>query len=350
MAEGGSELQLAYLAAAQARAGDDVHLAAAAEGPRTEELLAAGVTVHPLHPRGSYDPMLFWRLDRLVAGLRPHVVQTWLRQMDIVGGWAASRAGVPWVLTERSSLLAHGFGAKSAVRVLLARRAAAIVSNSRGGEAYWAPRVGKRVRRWIIPNAVPVAEIEAAAPVEDRAIALPAGHGLVLVVGRLNREKNLPKLLQALRIVASDRPIVADFCGVGSDEGSLRRLAVMEGLGRTVRFRGFVSPVWGWMKRADVFVSVSLYEGQPNAVLEAMAAGCPLVLSDIPAHGELLDDGCALFVDASSPERIAAGLRECLEQPGEAKERAELARQRIADCSADEIAKRYRAVYEICAE
>jgi glycosyltransferase involved in cell wall biosynthesis len=54
------------------------------------------------------------------------------------------------------------------------------------------------------------------------------------------------------------------------------------------------------MKKASLFISLSKFEGSPNAVMEAMACGCPLVLSDIPGHREILNDKSALFVDPSN--------------------------------------------------
>jgi glycosyltransferase involved in cell wall biosynthesis len=100
------------------------------------------------------------------------------------------------------------------------------------------------------------------------------------------------------------------------------------------------------MKRADALVQVSHFEGQPNAVLEAIACNLPVVFSDIPEHRELLDDRGCFFVDPASPESICDGLRACLTKPEMAAERAAVARRALANRSPEEIAGTYRAVYE----
>jgi glycosyltransferase involved in cell wall biosynthesis len=169
---------------------------------------------------------------------------------------------------------------------------------------------------------------------------------MIVAAGRLCAQKNLTTLIRAMRLLSCSPPAILFLCGVGSDGAWLRRLAADEGVERCVRFPGFVSAIWSWLKRADVFVSVSLFEGQPNAVLEAMAAGCPTVLSDIPAHRELLGDQETLFVDPASPASVALGLARSLDDRGAALERAALAEGRIGERSADEIACRYRGVYE----
>ena len=99
------------------------------------------------------------------------------------------------------------------------------------------------------------------------------------------------------------------------------------------------------MKRAQAFVSLSWREGQPNAVQEAMASGCPLVLSDIPGHREIADEGCALLVPPDSPEAVARALRAVLDDPGAARERAVRARARVQALSIPTLASRYEAVY-----
>ena len=346
LGDGGSELQLTYLAREQTRAGDDVQIAVGRPGLYAKQLAEAGVGVSSLRPRGNYDPALLWRLNGLVAKLKPDILQTWLRQMDILGGVVALRHGVSWVLTERSSHAAHSGGWKSIVRARLARSAAAIISNSRGGNAYWQARVDSRVFRQVVPNAVPVSEIAATPPAPDSVIDSQPGRAMILVVGRLSPEKNLAVLVRALKTVASCRSVVVEFCGAGSEEVALRRLVAVEGLADVARFRGFVSAIWGWMKRADLLVSLSLYEGQPNAVLEAMAAGCPLVVSDITAHRELLGNTAAWFVDPASPEEAARAMLECLNEREEARRRAQEARQTILEHSVTDLARRFREVYD----
>lgn len=70
---------------------------------------------------------------------------------------------------------------------------------------------------------------------------------------------------------------------------------------------GVVTDLWAKLRRAAVFVSVSLYEGCPNTVLKAMAADCLLVVSDIPAHRALLDDQIGMFVNPDDPRAGRAG-------------------------------------------
>jgi len=94
------------------------------------------------------------------------------------------------------------------------------------------------------------------------------------------------------------------------------------------------------MKRAGVFASLSRFEGSPNAVMEAMVCGCPLVLSDIAAHRELAGDGGAWFVPPDDAAAAAAAIREALASPPAADTRA-----RAAQWSVGSMARRYEEIY-----
>src|SRR5207247_7944342 len=117
-------------------------------------------------------------------------------------------------------------------------------------------------------------------------------------------EKNLDVLLEALVDVFAGHPAKAVFCGDGPLRGALEQKAASLGISDRTQFLGTVPNVWSWMKRAAVVVSVGLFEGDPNAVLEAIACGTPLVVSDIAGHRALLNESSAWVVDPYSATAV----------------------------------------------
>src|SRR5213592_93434 len=102
MSVGGAERQLIQLTAGLIGKGVDVHVVTVYPGSCDEQLAATGATMHRLRPLGRYDVTLIPRVMGLIRSLKPHVVATWLMQMDIVGGMAAKLSRVPWIICERS--------------------------------------------------------------------------------------------------------------------------------------------------------------------------------------------------------------------------------------------------------
>ena len=103
---------------------------------------------------------------------------------------------------------------------------------------------------------------------------------------------------------------------------------------------------WGLLKVAAGVISASRYEGQPNVVLETIAAGCPLIVSDIPEHREFLDEQCALWVPPENPTELAAAVAGLLADPESARERADRAVQRIAGLTVEASATAYDSIYQ----
>ena len=169
---------------------------------------------------------------------------------------------------------------------------------------------------------------------------------MVLHVGRLNPQKNIETLVPALEAVGRLCPMVAYLCGDGTEEAQARQLVQKHSTSGRIRLLGYRPDVLSLMKRADLLVSVSRFEGHPNAVLEAAACGCPLVLSDIAAHREIASEESAVFVDLDSVREVAAGIVRCLDEPGEARRRAEKARASVEPFSTAEMARRYAEVYQ----
>jgi glycosyltransferase involved in cell wall biosynthesis len=230
-------------------------------------------------------------------------------------------------------------------RAAIGDHADRIVSNSPGGTDYWAARGFDQSRIEIIPNFVPVTEIEAAADLDDPRL----GHGdeLVLCVGRLNVEKNLDAVVDAMQLVSRSRPRARlAFCGEGPLLDTLNDRVRTLGLDGRVIFAGFVANVASWLKRAAVLVAVSVYEGHPNAVLEAMAAGVPAVVSDISAFRSILDADSAAFVSGRDVQAIAAAIVNALEDPEAAAQRAARARLGMASLSLESMGGRFEAAYQ----
>ena len=140
----------------------------------------------------------------------------------------------------------------------------------------------------------------------------------------------------------------AVLCGDGPQRPELETLKNKLGLGACVQFAGHLpaASVWALMKKASVFVSLSAYEGCPNSVIEAMACGCPLVLSDIPAHREILDESLTLFVDPINVRVVAAAISQALNDQNASKSRAFIAKQKSKRWSVEKAARDYEKVYK----
>jgi glycosyltransferase involved in cell wall biosynthesis len=136
----------------------------------------------------------------------------------------------------------------------------------------------------VIPNGVDTAHLAAAMPFDGY-----EGR-LVLTVGRLDGYKRVDRTLEALAILPS---MVLHVVGEGEARPSLEQRAATLGIAERVRFLGRVSDqeLANWYKTASVVISLSEHEAFGMVAAEALAAGVPVVLSDIPAHHDMADMG-----------------------------------------------------------
>lgn len=324
--------------------GHKVDVAYLSYGPTMPEL--CGVTMHHLVARNNYDPYLLWQLVRLIRRIKPDIIHTWILQMDILGGLAARISEIPWIFREPSSVMAYMPTWKRRLRVWVGSSASAIVSNSLGGDEYWKIQLPYS-RRYVVPNGLPVDDIEMTVA------ALPPGMAkcetpIVLYVGRMTGSKNLKTFLEALACLRQQQSVLGILCGEGPQRSELELYKHKLGLDAAIHFTGHLptASVWALMKKASVIVSLSAYEGCPNAVMEAMACSCPLVVSDIPAHRDLLDESCALFVDPTNIHQAADAIVQTLCHSDVSNGRALIAKQKTKIWSIAEMARNYAGVYK----
>lgn len=339
---GGAQIQLALLARRLIQSGHQVHVGILDRGLVFARLEESGVTIHQIDSSGNYDPFVVFGLMRLVKSLRPDLVHTWLTRMDVLGGAVALACDRPWVLSERASAPYYAKSLKNWARCQIAKRASAIVSNSVAGDSYWKAVVGEKVQRFVVPNGVPLDDIDRASGTSS----IPQATGpLVLYAGRFVAQKNVLGLVTALREVMDRSDAIAILCGEGALKLDVEQAIDRYALSNRVQVAGYQHDIWSLMKRASVFVSVSLFEGHPNTVLEAMACGCPLVVSDIPEHREFLTESHAWIVNPHDPARIADAICQALTDPPEAQRRATAARTKVQEYSVSAAARRYEDVY-----
>jgi glycosyltransferase involved in cell wall biosynthesis len=141
-------------------------------------------------------------------------------------------------------------------------------------------QLGIRVPKHVIGNPVDVAAAQRAGAAREATVL---GSPSLVAVGRLSAQKGHDLLLRAIAIVRATHPNVhLTIVGEGPDRADLEQLARSLGIANNVTFAGFVPEPLPLVKAADLFVLCSRYEGFPNAVLEALALGKPVVVTDCP--------------------------------------------------------------------
>jgi glycosyltransferase involved in cell wall biosynthesis len=337
---GGAERQLALMAAELAARGVEVAVVYNAAGPNLDLLKCEKILLQPLAMRHNYDPLALISIVRIIRNWRPDILQTWLPQMDILGGAAAHLTGVAHVLSERASALAYQNNWKTRLRVAAGRHAKVIIANSQSGAQYW-HKLNTHVPVHIIANAVTPFDTSNSAPPDS--LQKP----YLLYAGRLTQQKNLKPMITAIVLALHKNPdLNAYILGEGPQESDLRDWISQSKLKSRIHVVGYVSNLYPWYHHASVFVSMSDFEGSPNVVLEAASVGCPLVLSDIPEHRQVVPADGALFVNGHDPVAISEALMLALTDTADTRSRAQQAKTAVSKLSVKSQAGEYLRIYQ----
>ncbi len=317
---GGTEKQIFLLATGLARSGVEVDVVTLhSGGPYGDALELAGV---PVHNAGfmalssgaravPHNLLAAARLVRMVRRLRPDVLHAFLYHAYVIGAPIAWLARVPVIVAGRRSL--------------------SIFKRLRYG-SHTLERVATWLTRHVVANAVAVAQdaekVEGLAPEKISVIynglpdsaflpAVPAQIStdlpVVCCVANLMSHKGHRSLVEAVALLAArGTPCTLVLAGEGPERDVLITQAAA--LGVDLRLLGLRRDIEPLMHRASVVVLASLREGMSNAVMEAMAAGKPIVATAVGGTCELLS-GRGLLVPPQAPGALADALERVLHDP-----------------------------------
>ncbi|MGH9414803.1 MAG: glycosyltransferase [Terriglobales bacterium] len=264
--------------------------------------------VHAIGMRGLDDLAGWWRLVRLLQGWQPVLIHTHLRYATVWGGTAARWLRRPYVTTVhlgphrdttlRQQVIAAG-------ERYCRRHAARVIYVSAAQKRAWGAMCAHE-RAVVVGNGVKLPP--PATPVRSalrRALEIPEAATVFTTVAVVRAAKGWRTWLAAVEQIARQRPQARFvWVGGGPEWESLRLASARSPAYRQIVLPGTCHNVASWLHASDVFLFPSQEEAQPTAVMEAMAAGLPVIATDLPSIVEVLD-GCGLTVPVDDAAALA---------------------------------------------
>lgn len=347
----GAEKQFTLLATGLPRDEFDVRVIALTRGgPYAEILEAAGIPVTILGKRFRFDPFAHRRLKSLLEELKPDILHTWLFAGNAYGRLAVGpKPPYPVLVSERC---VDTWKARWQLWVdrKLAPRTTRLIGNSQSvGEFY--RNIGFPADRIsVIPNGIALPNQEPGTrETIRREFGIDPETRVLTYIGRLAAQKRVKDLIWAFELIREmkQQDVVFLVAGDGPLRESLERFAASLQVGRTIRFLGHRSDSAQLLSASDMFWLASDFEGLSNSLMEAMAAGLPVVASDIPPNRELVIPGeTGYLVPVGDSIAFSQFANRILLDAGHGRQMGSAGRERIrAEFSIDRMVDGYSRLY-----
>ena len=347
----GAEKQLTLLAAGLPRDRFDVHVCALTRGgPLEQPLQQAGIPVTIIGKSWKIDPLAYRRLRRLIVRLQPDIVHTWIFAANAYGRWAAFRAGVRHVLAGERCVDPWKRWHELALDRHLARQTQRIVTNSNGVREFYV-RHGLPAEKFVvIPNGIgPFVPPNGSRDELLAELQLPRDARLIACINRLWPQKRLKDMIWAadlLKSLRDDTHLL--IIGDGPQRWRLERFRDQVEIADQVHLLGERDDVPRFLPHLDCLWLGSEYEGQSNAIMEAMAAGVPVVATDIPGNRDLVvPETTGYLVPVGDRAGFARWTQRLLGDRDLASRLGHAARQRmLTEFSVEQMVRRHMQLYE----
>ncbi|MFN2240249.1 MAG: glycosyltransferase family 4 protein [Thermoanaerobaculia bacterium] len=289
--------------------------------PLEAEVRSLGIEVVNLDATTLRDRRAYRRLRSLVTSRGIELIHSHLAYAGIWGALISRQTGVPLVASLHVSP-AEGAGIKERVRrmllvALLNRYGSRIIVVSAALAEQWREATSLRPEKLeIVRNGIPLHPFAGAGDDVRAELGLPAWDPVVMTVSVLRERKGIDILLRAavplLRRIPSCRFVIV---GDGPSRGRLEKLAAGLGVKDAVVWTGFRRDVGRLLSAADLFVLPTLGDAFPTAVIEAMAAGKPVIASAVGGVPEIVDSATGILVPPGDEAALAEAIGYALESP-----------------------------------
>ena len=317
-------------------------------GPLAKVLLDAGVPVTCLGLRRFWEVHKIRRLSLVLRQQQPMILQTFLFHANFVGRLAGWWAGVPHIVSgirvsERR--YASYLWLDAWTQCLVKRHVC--VSQEVADFSIQQGRLNARKIR-VIPNGVDAASYREAIPADLSTVGVKPEAFVWLTVGRLEEQKGPWVWLEAVSQLAIQFPQAHWlWAGQGPLAEKLQRDTQKRGLKERVSWLGFREDVPNLLRSVQGFVLSSLWEGQPNAVLEAMAAGLPVVTTAVEGVSTMIDPGkTGLLVTPGNAQDLATAMADVMTRPDLARQMSSAGQKHVVEnFSWENVIRQYETLY-----
>ncbi len=355
MGLGGADQQLLSAAQVLRDRGHEIRIVSLTPlGPMGLQARGLGLTTDSLEMRrGVPDPRGLARLVRIVRAWKPDVVHSHMVHANLMGRVLRLLVPVPVLVStihnvyEGGPLLMAGYRLSNGLvdHMTIISQAAA--------DRFIGERIVPGRLLTVIANGVDTDRMRNLPPeARDalrRAIGVSDEEFIWLAVGRFEVAKDYPNMLRAFKEVRSREPqAVLVIVGQGSLQGEAEALAHELGLRNAVRFLGARDDVPAVMSAGDGYVMSSAWEGMPMVLLEAAAAGLPIVATAVGGNGEVVRAGESGFLaPARDPEALGQAMLRLMALPAEQRRgMGERGREHVrANYGLHRVAERWERVY-----